>query len=204
MYWDARSWFVVSAVAVLSLMLAAPSLAQGRVRGEVEDEYGNKIEGVTITAQPSGPQDPKSATTDDDGRFGMMGVPAGGWLFTAAAEGYVGQEIPVNVSWLELNRVNFELRVAPMGGRFKATTTFVSDPVGTTITFENDGTFVFEDADGEGMGTYGIDELTAALVVREYDGPDDKFSVSDPLMAKFADNSFLNAMMGDQKLVVKQ
>ena len=204
MHWDSRSWFVVSAVAALSLTLAVPSLAQGRVRGEVEDEYGNPIAGVTIAGKPFDAHEPKSATTDDEGRFGMMAVSAGQWLFTASAEGYVTVELTTKVSWLELNRFNFELGVAPTGGRFRTTTTFVSDPAGTTITFEEDGTFAFEDAEGEGMGTYGIDELTAALVVRKYDGPDDKFSISDPLVAEFSNRQLRSFMMGDQKLVRKQ
>jgi hypothetical protein len=99
--------------------------------------------------------------------------------------------------------LSIELSVLQRGISFDDETTFVSDPAGTTITFDDDGTFEFEDAGGEGMGTYGIEELTATLVVREYDGPEGKFSISDPLMAEFADKELTNFMMGDQKLMKK-
>ena len=49
----------------------------------------------------------------------------------------------------------------------------------------------FEDAEGEeGEGTYGVVELNALLVVRDYDGDDDKYSISDPVVVTFANDLF--------------
>ncbi len=41
----------------------------------------------------------------------------------------------------------------------------------------------------------------AELVVRKYDGPDDKFSIAEPITIQFADDQLTSFMMGDQKLV---
>ena len=97
--------------------------------------------------------------------------------------------------------ISFELPVVASGGRFRSETTFVSDPPGTTISFDEDGTFEFEDAEGEGEGTYGIQGTDVELVVRRYDGPDDKFSIAEPITIQFADALFISFMMGDQRLV---
>ena len=41
-----------------------------------------------------------------------------------------------------------------------------------------------------GEGNYGTVEQSAILVVRDYDGPDDKFSVATPMILKFGDSMF--------------
>ena len=82
-----RACVVGSGVAALSLMLVAPSVAQGRVRGQVTDEYDNPIPGATIAAEGSGA--PSTTTTDDNGRFQFLGL-SGEYTFTATAPGYVG------------------------------------------------------------------------------------------------------------------
>ena len=52
------------------------------------------------------------------------------------------------------------------------------------------GSFEFEDTEGAGEGTYGIVELAAVLIVRDYDGPDDKFTVQTPVVVEFSDALF--------------
>ncbi len=194
-----RACAVGSGAAALSLMLVAPSLAQGRVRGQVTDEYDNPIPGATIVAEASGAA--STTTTDDNGRFQFLGL-YGEYTFTATAPGYLGILTTATIRQLGDNRpINFELPVAASGGRFRSETTFVSDPPGSTISFDEDGTFEFEDAEGEGEGTYGIQGRNAELVVREYDGPDDKFSIAEPITIQFADDLFTSLMMGNQKLV---
>ncbi len=194
-----RACVVGSGVAAFSLMLVAPSVAQGRVRGQVTDEYENPIPGATIVAEAS--RGASTTTTDDNGRFQFLGL-SGEYTFTATAPGYVGIRTAATMRQLGDNRpISFELPVAASGGRFRSETTFVSDPPGTTISFDEDGTFEFEDAEGEGEGTYGIQGTNAELVVRRYDGPDDKFSVAEPITIQFADDQFTSFMMGDQKLV---
>ena len=194
-----RACVVGSGVAALSLILVAPSLAQGRVRGEVTDEYDNPIPGATIAADASGVA--STATTDDNGRFQFLGL-SGEYRFTATAPGYVGVRTTATIRQLGDNRpINFELRVAASGQRFRSETTYVSDPPGTTISFDADGSFEFEDAEGDGEGTYYMQGTNAELVVRRYDGPDDKFSIAEPITIQFANDQFISFMMGDQKLV---
>ena len=194
-----RACVVGSGVAALSLILVAPSLAQGRVRGQVTDEYDNPIPGATIAAEAPGAE--STATTDDNGRFLFLGL-SGEKTFTATAPGYVGIRTTATIRRLGENRlISFELPVAASGGRFRSETTFVSDPPGTTFSFDEDGTFEFEDTEGEGEGTYGFQGTNAELVVRRYDGPDDKFSIAEPITIQFADDQLTSFMMGDQKLV---
>ena len=196
-----RACAVGSGVAAFSLMLVAPSLAQSRVRGQVTDEYDNRIPSATIVAEPSGSGIVSTTTTDDNGRFTFLGL-SGEYTFTATAPEYGGVRTSATIRRLGENRpINFELPVQPSGGRFRSAATFVSDPPGTTISFDEDGTFEFEDAEGEGEGTYGIQGTNAELVVRRYDGPDDKFSVAEPITIQFADQQLTSFMMGDQKLV---
>ena len=196
-----RACAVGSGVAALSLMLVAPSLAQGRVRGQVTDEYDNPIPSATIVAEASRAGAASTTTTDGNGRFQFLGL-SGEYTFTATAPAYVGIRTTATITQLGDNRpINFELPVAASGGRFRSETTFVSDPPGITISFDEDGTFEFEDAEGEGEGTYGIQGMNAELVVRRYDGPDDKFSLAEPITIQFADDQFTSFMMGDQKLV---
>ena len=194
-----RACVVGSGVAALSLMLVAPSLAQGRLRGQVTDVYDNPIPGATIVAE--GRRSASNATTDNNGRFVFLGL-SGEITFTVTAPGYVSIFTTTTIRQLGDSRpINFELPAAASGQRFGSDTTFVSDPPGTTITFDDDGSFEFEDAEGEGEGTYGIQGTNAELVVRKYDGPDDKFSIAEPITIQFADDRFTSFMMGDQKLV---
>ena len=67
------------------------------------------------------------------------------------------------------------------------------------IRFREDGTFEFEDAEGEGEGTYGIADLSLVLIIREYDGPDDKFSFSQPVTVTAPNDQFLSLMWGERR-----
>ncbi len=192
-----RACVVGSGVVALSLMLVAPSLAQGRLRGQVTDEYDNPIPGATIVAE--GSRSASNSTTDNNGRFVFLGL-SGEITFTVTAPGYVGIFTTTTVRY-ENRPLDFELPAAVSGQRFRSETTYVSDPPGTTISFGEDRTFEFEDADGEGEGTYGMEGLNGVLVVRRYDGPDDKFSIAEPITIQFADDQLTSFMMGDQKLV---
>ena len=84
-----RACAVGSWVAAFSLMLVAPSLAQSRVRGQVTDEYDNRIPSATIVAEHSGSGVVSTATTDDNGRFTFLRL-SGEYTFTATAPEYGG------------------------------------------------------------------------------------------------------------------
>jgi len=86
--------------AVAALIFAASAIAQtGRVGGTVKDEAGQPIKGATITAEnPNASPSSFTATTDDKGRFSIIGLRTGQWTFTAQAPGF-GPEtgrMPVN------------------------------------------------------------------------------------------------------------
>ena len=83
----------VALVAVLFGAVAASAAAQaGAVRGTVEDEEGRAIKGATVTATNSGRARALTATTDDNGRFAIIGLVSGLWRFVADAPGYGAQE----------------------------------------------------------------------------------------------------------------
>ena len=63
--------------------------------------------------------------------------------------------------------------------------------------------FEFEDANGGGEGTYGIVELSAVMVIRDYDGPGDTYSVNEPVVVMFADDQFTSLTWSDTSLVKK-
>jgi tetratricopeptide (TPR) repeat protein len=80
--------------AIVALCLASPALAQtGRVGGVVKDTDGKPIKGATIKAvNPNASPSEFTATTDDKGRFSMIGLRSGMWRFIADAPGFMPQE----------------------------------------------------------------------------------------------------------------
>src|SRR5919204_5078175 len=94
----------------------------GRVGGVVKDEQGQPIKGATVTAEnPSASPSTFTATTDDKGRFSIIGLRTGQWTFTAQAPGF-GPEtgrMPVNTIGAPNPPLTFTLRkgggAAPAG-----------------------------------------------------------------------------------------
>jgi Flp pilus assembly protein TadD len=81
----------------LSLLLATFLLAWGadraqaqggRVGGSVRDETGEPVKGVTITAENVNIGRSVTSTTDDKGRFTVLGLRGGRWRFVAIAPGF--------------------------------------------------------------------------------------------------------------------
>jgi Flp pilus assembly protein TadD len=77
-------------VAACLAALASNALAQtGRVGGIVKDEASQPIKGATVTAEnPGASPSSFTATTDDKGRFSIIGLKTGPWTFTAQAPGF--------------------------------------------------------------------------------------------------------------------
>ena len=86
--------------ALLVVAFAAAAAAQtGRVGGVVKDEAGNPIKGATVTAEnPAASPSSFTATTDDKGRFSIIGLKSGSWSFAAQAPGYGPEAGKLNVS----------------------------------------------------------------------------------------------------------
>jgi predicted Zn-dependent protease len=79
----------VLAAAFVAALAASVAAQTGRVGGTVKDEAGNPIKGATVTAEnPSASPSSFTATTDDKGRFSIIGLRSGQWKFTAQAPGF--------------------------------------------------------------------------------------------------------------------
>ena len=80
---------VVSLLGALRVLFAGDAAAQiGRVGGVVKDEDGQPIKGATDhRGKREHRPDSFTATTDDKGRFTMIGLRAGQWRFIAQAPG---------------------------------------------------------------------------------------------------------------------
>ncbi len=92
--------FRAATLVVTALIAAAAPLAAqtGRVGGTVKDEAGQPIKGATITAENQNAS-PNSftATTDDKGRFAIIGLRSGAWGFMAQAPGFAPDAFRMDV-----------------------------------------------------------------------------------------------------------
>src|SRR5690349_12534541 len=90
---------IVATLALAVLGLAAPVLAQqGRATGTVKDQNGKPIRAAIIKADnPNGYPSQVTATSDDKGRWAMIGLAGGEWRFTVDAPGFVSQSGAVTV-----------------------------------------------------------------------------------------------------------
>jgi Flp pilus assembly protein TadD len=89
-------------IALLLMTLAGNVAAQsGRVTGTVRDDRGDPIKGATIIAENLDAS-PSSftASTDDKGRFAIIGLRSGLWTFRSGAPGYSTEGGEVNVRTL--------------------------------------------------------------------------------------------------------
>jgi tetratricopeptide (TPR) repeat protein len=85
--------------AVLSILLAATSATAqaGRVSGIVREEGGQPIKGATVMVDNPAFGQTFTVTTDDKGRFQVIGLRTGAWRFVAAAPGYAADGSMLNV-----------------------------------------------------------------------------------------------------------
>lgn len=87
---------------VIALCFAAPVLAQtARASGTVKDTSGRAMKGATVRATNKDAYPPQIASsTDDKGRWAMIGLRTGTWTFVVEAPGYAKQEAqwPVRVA----------------------------------------------------------------------------------------------------------
>ena len=106
-------------VAALGSSVAAQT---GRVGGVVKDETGQPIKGATITAEnPNASPSSFTATTDDKGRFSIIGLKTGQWTFTAQAPSFGPESGKMNVQTIGAPNppLTFTMRKgggAPAGG----------------------------------------------------------------------------------------
>ena len=109
--------------AVLVAALGSPAAAQtGRVGGTVKDDAGQPVKGATITAEnPNASPSSFTATTDDKGRFSIIGLKTGRWTFTAQAPSFAPESGQLSVQTIGAPNppLTFTLKkgggAAPMG-----------------------------------------------------------------------------------------
>jgi Flp pilus assembly protein TadD len=83
------SFVPLAFAALLAMLIAGQSEAQqGRVSGLVKDDKGDPIKGATIIAENPNIGSSFTATTDDRGRFTIIGLRSGDWRFFAQAPGF--------------------------------------------------------------------------------------------------------------------
>lgn len=88
---------IVTAVSVLvCLSLCTPAAAQSaRAMGTVRDTGGKPLKGATIHAMNKDAYPPEiTSSTDDKGRWAMIGLRTGTWTFTAEAPGFTKAQTP--------------------------------------------------------------------------------------------------------------
>jgi tetratricopeptide (TPR) repeat protein len=86
---NAKTFLSAALVAAL-VVAAAPAAAQtGRIGGTIKDGQGQPLKGATVTAEnPNASPSSFTATTDDRGRYSIIGLRAGQWKITASAPGF--------------------------------------------------------------------------------------------------------------------
>lgn len=197
---------VVAMAVVLVLATAAIARAQGNLRGKYTDDWENPIAGALVIIEPGEdtPGTRQETTTDEDGTFQVLNLGQGVWEVEVQADGYYPTRTAVGVSRARANRpFELKLEAIPPGGRFRGDQEFEVEGGTPNIRFDEDGNFEFQDAEGEGEGTYGIVGQTAVMFVRDYDGPDDKYSIAEPVVVTFATEQFVSLTWDSDTLAKK-
>jgi tetratricopeptide (TPR) repeat protein len=79
----------IGLAALLMTAFAAAATAQsGRINGVVKDDDGQPVKGATVTAENENIGSSQTASTDDKGRFSIIGLRPGQWVFVAMAPGH--------------------------------------------------------------------------------------------------------------------
>jgi hypothetical protein len=87
-----RARFAFAALLVLSIATSAAAQT-ARATGTVKDTSGKPLKGAAITAVNKEAYPPRiTSSTDDKGRWAMIGLRTGTWTFTAELPGYGTQQ----------------------------------------------------------------------------------------------------------------
>jgi tetratricopeptide (TPR) repeat protein len=102
-------------VAIVGLSLAAPAFAQSaRATGTVRDTDGRPIKGATVRAVNREASPPEiTSTTDDRGRWAMIGLRFGMWTFIVEAPGFTPLEAQAPVRVASSSPMTFTLARDP-------------------------------------------------------------------------------------------
>src|ERR687898_291026 len=96
---DSKTFLSAAALVAALLVAAVPAMAQtGRIGGTIKDQNNQPLKGATVTAEnPSSSPSSFTATTDDRGRYSIIGLRSGTWKITASAPGFTpgGGNVPI-------------------------------------------------------------------------------------------------------------
>jgi tetratricopeptide (TPR) repeat protein len=112
---------ILSAAALVAAMVvaAAPAFAQtGRIGGTIRDQNNQPVKGATVTAEnPNASPSSFTATTDDRGRYSIIGLRTGAWKITASAPGFSPSSgsVPVRTIGAPMPPVDFVLAPGAAG-----------------------------------------------------------------------------------------
>jgi tetratricopeptide (TPR) repeat protein len=96
---DSKNLLTAWVLAAAFVLSALPAAAQtGRIGGTIKDGQNQPIKGATVTAEnPAASPSSFTATTDDKGRYSIIGLKSGGWKISASAPGFQASSGQVNV-----------------------------------------------------------------------------------------------------------
>ena len=96
--------FIATLCLVLVATAAVAQLGRGRMQGTVTDEEGNPLAGVKITAHnPEVTPSTLESTTDERGRWAIMGFTSATWQFAFELDGYLLLQMSARVQMLSKN-----------------------------------------------------------------------------------------------------
>ena len=122
---DSKTFLSAVALVAALVVSALPAAAQtGRIGGQVKDaQSGQPLKGATITAEnPEASPSSFTATTDDKGRYSIIGLKTGTWKVTAVAPGFQPSsgQVPVRSLGAPMPPVDFALAAGACRSRRRA------------------------------------------------------------------------------------
>ncbi len=116
---DSKTFLSAAALVVALVVSALPAAAQtGRIGGTIRDPQNQPLKGATVTAEnPSASPSSFTATTDDKGRYSIIGLKSGPWKITAVAPGFAPSSgtVPVRTIGSPMPPVDFVLAPGATG-----------------------------------------------------------------------------------------
>src|SRR5678815_137510 len=89
---------ILTSLLVLAFAAAASAQTAGRITGIIKDADGKPIKGATVRATNDAVNAKITSTTDDKGRFAMIGVRTGRWMLVVEAPNFYPLQGSADVS----------------------------------------------------------------------------------------------------------
>lgn len=116
---DLKTFLSAVALGAALVVSAVPAAGQtGRIGGQIKDTSGQPLKGATIVAEnPGASPSSFTATTDDKGRYSIIGLKTGTWKVTASAPGFAPSsgQVPVRSLGAPMPPVDFALAPGAAG-----------------------------------------------------------------------------------------